>query len=334
MATIRDVAAAAGVSIATVSRVIHEEPRVSEATRRKVILAAEKLDYALQPRPARPRLDDGYLLVVTSRIGYWDAIFEGISEQARIMQYAPIIRFIPHLTEVDPIGSVLQEYTEHELPIAGIILNGSASEQSYRGLLSNYPTVICGQYYDLPGAFSVSCDNFRSAADLARKMFEEGCKRPMILTKGERDPLNRQTQQQQRAEGFRYACAQAGFGEVTCIEDTEQTDEQVLRTVDWMMAQPEPPDLLLFTRGEEAVRFRMAFAARGIPIPERLRLAAFDIDLLPAGSLTGIDYVQQDFHQFGVESVRMIDSMIHGGLQSGRKLFVDYRVCSVRAPRD
>lgn len=55
MATIRDVAALAGVSIASVSRIISEDPtyKVTEQTRKKVWDAALKLNY--WPRPAKAK---------------------------------------------------------------------------------------------------------------------------------------------------------------------------------------------------------------------------------------------------------------------------------------
>ena len=43
--TIYDVAAAAGVSIATVNRALNNKPRISESTRRLVIKVAEELGY-------------------------------------------------------------------------------------------------------------------------------------------------------------------------------------------------------------------------------------------------------------------------------------------------
>lgn len=45
MATIKDVAGAAGVSVATVSRVLNDNGYVHEDTRTKVMLAMEKLNY-------------------------------------------------------------------------------------------------------------------------------------------------------------------------------------------------------------------------------------------------------------------------------------------------
>lgn len=52
VSTIKDVARAAGVSIATVSRALHGMPRVSEATRRRVLAAATDLNYVASPNAA------------------------------------------------------------------------------------------------------------------------------------------------------------------------------------------------------------------------------------------------------------------------------------------
>jgi LacI family transcriptional regulator len=45
MVTVKDVAAAVGVSIATVSNVLNERPNVGAATRRKVLEVARRLGY-------------------------------------------------------------------------------------------------------------------------------------------------------------------------------------------------------------------------------------------------------------------------------------------------
>ena len=51
--TVRMVGAAAGVSHATVSRVLNNDPRVHPATRAEVIAAARRLGYPLAPADGR-----------------------------------------------------------------------------------------------------------------------------------------------------------------------------------------------------------------------------------------------------------------------------------------
>ena len=47
--TIYDVAKAAGVSIATINRAVNDKPRVSKATREKVLKIVDELGYTANP---------------------------------------------------------------------------------------------------------------------------------------------------------------------------------------------------------------------------------------------------------------------------------------------
>ena len=54
----QDVARKAGVSVATVSRVLNGSDKVIEETRKRVLLACEELDYSLHLAAQRLRLGD------------------------------------------------------------------------------------------------------------------------------------------------------------------------------------------------------------------------------------------------------------------------------------
>lgn len=70
--TIREVAAAAGVSTATVSRALRGLPNVDGATRDRVLTAARELDYVISPSASRLASGrTGSIAVVTPYIGRW-----------------------------------------------------------------------------------------------------------------------------------------------------------------------------------------------------------------------------------------------------------------------
>lgn len=107
-ATIRDVAAAAGVSVTTVSDALSGKGRLPEATREKVHAAAEQLSY----RPsaiARGLRSDGLGLVaiciapaggggVLTDVGYWAAIVTHASQAILSTGQAPVL--LPHNVEM------------------------------------------------------------------------------------------------------------------------------------------------------------------------------------------------------------------------------------------
>ena len=88
MVTIKDVAADAGVSFKTVSRVINGHPHVTDAVRQKVLRAVEDLDYRpnIVARNMRTKKTD-YIGLITDEIvttPFSGAIIKGAQEAAWI----------------------------------------------------------------------------------------------------------------------------------------------------------------------------------------------------------------------------------------------------------
>ncbi|MCA3451455.1 MAG: LacI family DNA-binding transcriptional regulator [Rhodobacter sp.] len=120
-ATIRDVAAAAGVSVTTVSDALSGKGRLPEATREKVHAVAEQLSY----RPsaiARGLRSDGLGLVaiciapaggggVLTDVGYWASIVTHASQAILSTGQAPVL--LPH--NVEMLGKL-------RLPLDGAIV--------------------------------------------------------------------------------------------------------------------------------------------------------------------------------------------------------------------
>ncbi len=327
MATIRDIAKEAGVSTATVSRVLNDSAYASAEVRQRVMQAADKFQYHPSERASKPT-GERTILTVTANTGYWSAIFDGIAYCSRELGYVPITYYIPKHELLHPFSTIeklLSNQMKKRLDVVGLILNTNVPEEDYRALFARMPVVLCGQYFKINGAFSVSTDNFQAAIALARRQLDAGCRRPVVITKRIDDP--RASLQNNRIEGFQYACAQAGVPVLDCMQVLSTDPGQVVACVDALLDRPAAPDLLLFTHAEDVVAFRLALAARGVRVPEDMRIAGFDLDLIPGGTLCGADYVKQDFSLFGYESVRLLDRLIQNKAQKGQKLFVDYTIC-------
>ena len=97
-AAIRDVAALAGVSVATVSRVLNDRPDVSESTRDLVLQHVRAAGYTVN-RSARALASGrtGLISVVlpSTNSGYYSAIVEGANEAL----YARDCRIVLHPTD-------------------------------------------------------------------------------------------------------------------------------------------------------------------------------------------------------------------------------------------
>lgn len=94
MATVRDVAAMAGVSISTVSRALSAPDLVNEVTRQRVVDAARELDY--RPNPAARGLRVGKtnnlgLLIPDLENPFFASVTKGVQSRARAAGYAVFV---------------------------------------------------------------------------------------------------------------------------------------------------------------------------------------------------------------------------------------------------
>jgi alanine racemase len=169
MATLARIAAEAGVSEATVSRVLNQKPGVSEATRQAVIAALDVLGYE---RPAQLRQRSAGLvgLVVPELENPIFPAFAQVIEDALARR-----RFTPVLCTQSPGSLSEDEYVESLLDhgVAGIIFvsgkhaDTRADPQRYLTLLERrLPVVFINGYVDGVPAPFISTDD-HVAMDIA-----------------------------------------------------------------------------------------------------------------------------------------------------------------------
>jgi len=182
--TMRDVAALAGVGLKTVSRVINDEPGVSEETAARVRRAVDQLDYLPNLTASNLRRSSGK----TSTIGlllenvanpFSSALHRAVEDVARIRG-----------TEVFA-GSV-DEVAERERSLAatfaarrvdGLIIMPASHDHSY--LLNNRRSGMAFVFVDRPPEFfdadAVLCDNRAGAAEGVRHLLLQGHRRIAYL---------------------------------------------------------------------------------------------------------------------------------------------------------
>lgn len=169
MATLAQLAAEAGVSEATVSRVLNDKPGVSDAARQAVLAALDVLGYE---RPSRLRRRSAGLvgLVVPELENPIFPLFAQVIEDALARR-----RYTPVLCTQSPGGISEDEYVESLLDhgVAGIVFvsgkhaDTSADHGRYQSLLDKgLPCVFVNGYVEELAAPFVSVDD-RQAMELA-----------------------------------------------------------------------------------------------------------------------------------------------------------------------
>ncbi|TDB76724.1 substrate-binding domain-containing protein [Micromonospora sp. KC723] len=176
--SIRDVAAAAGVSYQTVSRVLNDSPKVRPDTRRLVLDAIDRLQY--RPNRAARALGLGRanaVTVVTANTmlyGYASTL-QGIEEAARLAGLAVGVRVVESDQDVDVRHAV--EYVSD--PSAGsvvVVAFDSAGANVLRALPPDVPAVAATEAGGVAGSerTMIFLDERQAAADATRHLLSLG----------------------------------------------------------------------------------------------------------------------------------------------------------------
>lgn len=314
--TIRDVAAAAGVSHQTVSRVINNRPDVAEETRRRVRQIIEELNY--QPSAiARSliRQRSFTLGVVTAGLKYVgpSRTLNGIIEQAEEMGYTLILKELPRF-ETNEIQPLLNSLVARQ--VDGIIWAVPEIGANRDWLEDRPPTVATPLIFltmqARSGLLSVSIDNYRGGCLATEHLLLQGYRHIGHIS----GPLD-WWETRQRMAGWQDTLRQAGIP----VADHQwipgnwsaASGEKALR--DLLESYPEM-DALFVANDQMALGVLHVACRQGFRVPQDLALVGFDGIRESAYYWPPLTTVYQDLHQLGCTAVRELVHAIeasHGG---------------------
>lgn len=271
--TIGEVARRAGVSIATVSRVLNNVPRgVRAALRRRVLKAASELDYrpnALARSLHQKRTHTLGLLIPDIANSFFAEVTRGIEDVCRRRGYALFICNTDRkLAAVEKYIGVLREKR-----VDGIIIVGGATPgpHPFQNLHSQgIPVVVIGRYdVSLP---AVRIDNVKGGWEAATHLIRLGHRRIAIIL-GPR----RSTNSLDVMKGYKRALAEHGIllPKGWVLRGDARPASALPLAERLLLARPRPTALL-------AINDQMAIAAiraavnMGLQVPQEVSIVGYD----------------------------------------------------------
>lgn len=305
-----DVARRAGVSTATVSRVLNDRGPMSDLARDRVLRAVRELDY--QPnwlaRSLRSRRTDTLGLVVPDiENPFFTALITGVEREASTRGWNVLLGNADEGIQKEE--SVVRALVERR--IDGLVLCPSAGPHDYLGRYVDrrLPIVTVNRAvreFPLP---RVTSDNERGAYEAARHLLAKGL-HPLTLILGTPDLSTTQA----RLAGCRRAAAEFGLGQdALCLAvGYGRTEEGYKAALECLEATPRPRAIFAFNNlmAESAL---VAIHTRGVRCPEEVALIGFD-DFRSAAALSPpLSVVEQDPVGMGVKAVEVLAQVIESG---------------------
>ena len=185
MLTIKEVAQAANVSVATVSRVLNHDKRVALKTKEHVLKVVKELDYTPNTlgRNLRVSATKKILVLLPSVLNqFFSSVMQGIEESVQARGYQVMMS----TTRSDP--QIEQSYIEflYNKSIDGIIFfNSEQTPEAIDRLSKKYPITFCISSLEGAKASAVTIDNVRAAYDAVSSLIQAGHRKIALVDEPE-----------------------------------------------------------------------------------------------------------------------------------------------------
>lgn len=306
--TITDVAKAAQVSIATVSRVFNKSGRVDPETRRRVMEAANALNYIpdARGRSLSTRRAEVIGLLLPDLYGeFFSEVIRGADQTARQNCYHLLLSS-SHNSKED-IAAALHAMRGR---VDGIIIMSPHLDAHTlnTNLPHGIPAVVLNCYLDGEAFDALNIDNFNGAYQLVKHLLGHGHTRIAII-KGTEQNIDAQ----ERLRGYRKALEDAGAFIDGRYELQGNFDEESgYHAVREILSLTPRPTAVFASNDSMAIGALSALRAKGVDVPGELAIAGFD-DIPVAEFLTpGLTTMRVHISTLGVKAVEELLSAITG----------------------
>jgi DNA-binding LacI/PurR family transcriptional regulator len=309
--TIRDVARHAGVSAATVSRVLNDSPLVLEPTRARVRAAVDELGYRLNATARNLSIGRAMAIgvvvpffttpsVIERLRGVVERLGRGDQREYDLMLFdveAPERRPFEHLVARDRVAGLL-------------IISLSISDREVAALeRDGMPAVLVDSYH--PRLPRVVIDNVGGGALAAGHLLAKGHRRIGFVGDLPSNPYGF-TSSEDRRSGFVAELERAGVEHDPELErfGPHGRSEAGLRT-ESLLPLPHPPSAIFAASALQASGALTAAERLGARVPEDLAVIGFDdIDM---AEIVGLTTIRQPLREGGALAADLLLSAIEGG---------------------
>jgi DNA-binding LacI/PurR family transcriptional regulator len=273
--TIKDVAKRSGVTHATVSRVIHKDPRISAPTAQRVFKAIQALNY--RPNPAARGLVNRHAqviaLIVPDLNPHVLPIIRGVASGATKWDYALMLMPMDTWLEEDrSVAFVAQNWLVDGILLYNLIWHEKVPPKVQQLMSSNVPLVFINKFLDKKKQYAVGVDNFQSVHLAVEHLAKLGHKRIGYLKGG-----------MTSVDGVeRYLAFQEAMQKLGLVIDERYVgvanfnDDQAYHEMKRILLQRTPPTAVYCANDLMCIGAIRAIKEQGLSVPDDIAVAGFD----------------------------------------------------------
>ena len=281
---IYDISAKAGVSIATVSRVLNNNPHVSEETRKRVMAVIDESRYvpnAFARGLGLNTMKTIGLLCPDASDPYLAQALDYLEADFRAHGYDCLLACTGREPEARKEG-VMRMISRH---VDSMVLMGSsfiedreAENQYLREAAESVPIVLLNGYYNADGIYCVFCDDEKAMYDATRCLIDQGKKKILYLHHSMNNSGKR------KLNGYRKALLDSGIEldeqRILLVDKDRQTIPHVCQLLKELAKSGVAFDAVLASEDILAVAAIKYATEAGVKIPDDMALIGYNNSIM------------------------------------------------------
>jgi DNA-binding LacI/PurR family transcriptional regulator len=301
-ATIYDVAREAGVSIATVSKVINAKGKISQERRHEIFAIMERLHY--QPSVIASALTGKHtytlgLLIPDIANPFYGEVARAVEDRGHQLGYSVIICSTDNRDErIEQNISVLKQKR-----IDGIMVGtGMGNADTLRELSESMPVVAIGRELPAFPVHTVVADDWQGGRSAAEHLLLLGHRRMAVLSESMSLSSSRD-----RLMGFKERLEEDGF--MLAERHTRQCKHKMedgKREAADMLKGSDRPTAIFCCNDLLAVGALQAAKDAGLRVPSELSVVSFDNTILASVTDPPLTSIAQPMEQLGAAAVDLL----------------------------
>lgn len=309
MANIQQVAQKAGVSVATVSRVLNNGPSVSPKTRLKVENAIKELKYEPSMLGRNLRNSESRLLLVlipSISNPFYTEIIKGIENIAINHDYNILLCE----TDSNPQReNIYFNMVKNKLADGIISMDPTVNRKKLNELAENHSIILCSEYEEGGSIPYVTIDNELAAYHAIKHLIKIGNKKIAMINADEKYLYTRQ-----RRRGYERALKEFNLPIRTeWIYNTEKLDfESGVHAMRMLLQLKERPTAVFAVSDTLAIGALKEINVGGLKVPEEIAVVGFDKIGFSNMTNPTLTTVAQPMYKMGCTAANMLINRIKG----------------------
>ena len=301
---IEDVAAAAGVSMKTVSRVLNNEPNVREETRERVMEAVERLQYRPNASARSLAGQRSYVIALVydnpSR-NYLMEIQAGVLDACHAHRYNMVLA--PVGSGREPVASDIRGVFAHHAPDGVVLIPPLTDDPVVLDYLrDNGVPFACVSPHSTANRIGVTMDEHAAVRDLMAHLIALGHRRI-----GHIQGHRAHGAQEWRHAGYRQALQHAGIDyDPDLVVDGEFVFESGVHGANRLLDLPDPPTAIFAANDDTAAGVIRVAGERGLSVPRELSVCGFDDTPIARHIFPALTTVRQPTTDMGELATRQL----------------------------